>query len=525
MDPQMRWVDGYRRRGKDILMESFENLLEQQSGLSSEQSEHLMRKMVKSNNQLLAEMKKQKGSTRKRALTGAEASDRQQKAMTRAQTRAKAAQIATAPRKMQTRNQKAAALLADQFRNRPMTLGDVDAGYVIIEAVLLSLLRPFFRKGDAGAAIDRLLAAASVNGNWSVSQGSTLQNARRRRHLDATNVSLATCADLWISRSSRAVHAASETDRSTSLASHRRWPRVAKELSYASSASQLSAGRRLPDKAVRVPGFVNGVRVAAIPDTGAVENFLSAKFAQRNKIWVDRLSDGRQFLLIDGSKVTATGQAQISWSFVGQPQNSRVIKFNVIEGCPDDVVLGRPFLTETKTLSTNSHRLSWQNTQTRKTYGFNSIGVPTHHLPGFLDSSEALAYADSGCDLNIMSAEYAQAHGYHIEAEPDEKVIFILPDGTEAVSKGYVKARWAFKADPGNEIPLYFEIMPNCTYDVVIGGYTLFEHDVFLTHSNHICPGAPLSEWAGMHLVGWRIWRKKRQQKIGISLVSSAQYI
>src|SRR4051794_7637454 len=98
MDPQMRWVGGYRRRGKDILMESFENLLEQQSGLSSEQSEHLMRKMVKSNNQLLAEvqalkaqnqqvppelppplppnlslqMKKQKGSTRKRALTGAE---------------------------------------------------------------------------------------------------------------------------------------------------------------------------------------------------------------------------------------------------------------------------------------------------------------------------------------------------------------------------------------------------------------------------------------------------------------------
>ncbi|KAI9763423.1 MAG: hypothetical protein M1839_006450 [Geoglossum umbratile] len=123
------------------MLESFENLLEQQSGLSSEQSEHLMRKMVKSNNQLLAEvqalkaqnqqappelppplppnlslqMKKQKRSTRKRALTGAEASDRQQKAMTRAQTRAKAVQIATALRKMQTRNQKVVALLADQL--------------------------------------------------------------------------------------------------------------------------------------------------------------------------------------------------------------------------------------------------------------------------------------------------------------------------------------------------------------------------------------------------------------------------
>ncbi|KAI9768539.1 MAG: hypothetical protein M1839_004006, partial [Geoglossum umbratile] len=118
IDPQERWVGGYRNRGRDIIMESVQHVLDQQSLLSSEQSEQVMRRMVASNNQILTEVqalqagdqqvpselpppllpnlslqaRKQKGSTRKRALTGAEVSERQQKAMTRAQTRAQALQ-------------------------------------------------------------------------------------------------------------------------------------------------------------------------------------------------------------------------------------------------------------------------------------------------------------------------------------------------------------------------------------------------------------------------------------------------
>jgi hypothetical protein len=68
---------------------------------------------------------KKRRSTRKRALTSAEASERRQKAMTRAQKRAQVAQEAqsakethrksvTLPRR-QTRAQKAAALLAEQL--------------------------------------------------------------------------------------------------------------------------------------------------------------------------------------------------------------------------------------------------------------------------------------------------------------------------------------------------------------------------------------------------------------------------
>ncbi|KAI9771596.1 MAG: hypothetical protein M1840_001811 [Geoglossum simile] len=97
-------------------MASVQELLDQQAQLLPEQSEHLIRQLVDHNRQLA---KKQKGSTRKRALTGAEVSERQQKAMTRAQTRAKAVLKGKAragkemPRR-QTRSQKVAELLRDQ---------------------------------------------------------------------------------------------------------------------------------------------------------------------------------------------------------------------------------------------------------------------------------------------------------------------------------------------------------------------------------------------------------------------------
>ena len=132
-------------------MASVQNLFDQQAQLLPEQSEHLMRQLVDHNRQLVSEAhamraidqdipaklppflpsnlslqaKKQKGSTRKRAITSAEVSKHQQKAMTRAQIRAKivqgVAQIARAGErgkeaapKMQTHSQKAAALLQDQ---------------------------------------------------------------------------------------------------------------------------------------------------------------------------------------------------------------------------------------------------------------------------------------------------------------------------------------------------------------------------------------------------------------------------
>ena len=101
IDPQECWVSGFSDRGTNIAMESVHHLLQHQSQLLPEQSERLMRQMVDNNTQILTEAhalragnqqlpaelppslppnlslqaKKQKGNTRKRALTDAEVSE------------------------------------------------------------------------------------------------------------------------------------------------------------------------------------------------------------------------------------------------------------------------------------------------------------------------------------------------------------------------------------------------------------------------------------------------------------------
>ncbi|KAI9762600.1 MAG: hypothetical protein M1840_001193 [Geoglossum simile] len=143
IDLNKYWVREMRNRGQDIVLGSVAELLEQQSQLLPEQSECLMKQMVSNNEQLLAEahamraidqalpvqlppplppnlslqVKKKKGSTRKRALTGAEISERQQVALTWAQKRARVAQESQqppSPPKRRTQAQRAAAMLAEQ---------------------------------------------------------------------------------------------------------------------------------------------------------------------------------------------------------------------------------------------------------------------------------------------------------------------------------------------------------------------------------------------------------------------------
>ena len=126
----------YRNRGRDIVVELVQTLLTSQLQLLPEQSECLIRCIVAGNNQLLAEVhtleerehqipselplslppnlslqaKKAKGNTRKRALTGVEVSEHQDRMMTRVQARARVAEAAVSSYR-RTCRQNATAIL------------------------------------------------------------------------------------------------------------------------------------------------------------------------------------------------------------------------------------------------------------------------------------------------------------------------------------------------------------------------------------------------------------------------------
>jgi hypothetical protein len=142
IDPNREWGDAYRNRGKDIIMNSIHDLLSSQSGHLPENIERMARQVVSNNTQVMAEMdalkeaerqmpaempapiptrknlqkQKKKGSTRKRALTGAEAAERQERVIQTRNRTQKRAEIAQEAAKSQRRTRRQAAAEIAQGR-------------------------------------------------------------------------------------------------------------------------------------------------------------------------------------------------------------------------------------------------------------------------------------------------------------------------------------------------------------------------------------------------------------------------
>lgn len=252
--------------------------------------------------------------------------------------------------------------------------------------------------------------------------------------------------------------------------------------------------------------------MCALPDTGAQANFISARLVRKLGYVADfNVESQDNFSLVNGSSLKSYGKIQLPWKFAKEPETYS-LTFRVVDNQLDEIVLGSSFLIETETLTGNPHRLSKQPDRDRNRYGLCNIGSPTQHVPGFLDEIHVSAFADTGCQLNIMSENYAAALNYDIIGAEDERVVFELPNGSIVPSPGYVEARFAFEDDPTKETLMYFDILPDSNYDIILGSDTLFENDVFMENSNRIVPGIPLSELPELLLVGFFIERRRKHQ-------------
>jgi gag-polyprotein putative aspartyl protease len=275
--------------------------------------------------------------------------------------------------------------------------------------------------------------------------------------------------------------------------------------------------RKLPTRRAQLRGLLGGMRVSAVPDTGAQENFVSANIIQRLGVWSQpTLESEREFRLANGRPVSTRGQVQLEWSFEGDASSVYSVTFNILENCPDDVILGNAFLQQTLTLTTYRHRISYQQIPTKQRYRIHTIGTPSQHLPGYVDYNKVSAFADTGSELNLMSEDYARGLGYEILSPTNEQIFFELADGSFVPSPGYVEAMWSFEDDPLHEIRLYFDILPASTYEIVLGGSTLFENEVFEKFPKRLITGTPVSEIPELCYVAYYIEKRRKRKRLGI---------
>lgn len=99
----------------------------------------------------------------------------------------------------------------------------------------------------------------------------------------------------------------------------------------------------------RVRGFINDVKVDALPDSGSEFNLLSFTYC-RAKGWDESLEMGNTRLLLfpDGTIQQTVGTLRVKWNY-GSSQNGMgiMLDFHVLFGCVYDAILGQDMLEET----------------------------------------------------------------------------------------------------------------------------------------------------------------------------------
>lgn len=102
-------------------------------------------------------------------------------------------------------------------------------------------------------------------------------------------------------------------------------------------------------------GRLDSTECFAVPDSGAEPNLISYKYAEARG-WLLDMFPGpescRMLQFADGSMETVSGRLRLQWDFAtgwnpGTPGGGAYYDFDVLRGCPFDVILGRNFLDDT----------------------------------------------------------------------------------------------------------------------------------------------------------------------------------
>ena len=265
-----------------------------------------------------------------------------------------------------------------------------------------------------------------------------------------------------------------------------------------------------------VEGFITGIKVHALADTGADNNFINEQFSRELHLRpVSFRSEGRpSFVLGHGGRVEAVGQVTLYWKFKDDKRKKyHLITFYVLPECIFDLMIGGSFLFKTATMTVNRHRLS-RMPRPRMALSLrvvNLCGSPGRRLKGTLNLRGCSALPDSGAEPNILSYEYAKQRGWlpNIIPGPESCRLLLFADGSTKRTEGQLRLSWSFDdrwdiSSPyeDSKTVVIFDVLYGCPHDVILGQGFLEETDAFTKHEEAF-EDLYLDDTSGLFLVIW----------------------
>ncbi|KAM0417177.1 hypothetical protein ACHAPT_012814 [Fusarium lateritium] len=114
----------------------------------------------------------------------------------------------------------------------------------------------------------------------------------------------------------------------------------------------------------------------------------------------------------------------------------------------------------------------------------NLLGNERQRLWGSINGKSSLALLDTGCHLDLLSADWARANNFNIDESLEHRRPLELADGSRTFTTGIVRnATWTF-GDSEQKVCSDFYVLESLSADAVFGGDFVMEQDVFSKFSH-----------------------------------------
>ncbi|EXJ56301.1 uncharacterized protein A1O5_12568 [Cladophialophora psammophila CBS 110553] len=253
---------------------------------------------------------------------------------------------------------------------------------------------------------------------------------------------------------------------------------------------------------------LNGYNESAVADTGAQENFISARLATRLKlhIWKQANAPGSippQFINAVGQSMKVLGHVTVSCKFTHEAGETSENRFWVLPGLIVPLIVGRKFLEVTECLTKFRYRLRKATSSQQLSLRALHMELRRQRLNCRIGDQLVQTVPDTGSDLDLMSLTYAKQSGFHIQKlDPDPQLVQ-FGDGSTKQLSGKVLAKFSIGTQTGMHEPHEFYVLDGLTSDVLLGGNTLDEFDVFNRHKNNLFELPDLDQFCDFNYVRW----------------------
>lgn len=207
-------------------------------------------------------------------------------------------------------------------------------------------------------------------------------------------------------------------------------------------------------------GFINGLSVLALADTGADANFVAqhiANFSNMHVVTRYPNNRGPKFLMAHGKVVRPMAKACATWVFAEDGAGEYQLEFFVLKDCIFDIMLGAEFVYSIGLLSFNQHLLTQLARPPNAVHirVVKTCGRPQQkrlkgdiwHTRDSRRNEPCLALPDSAAEPNIVSYNYAKKRSWllHMEPNPPNCKLLQFADGSLEETEGRLLLYWKFR--------------------------------------------------------------------------------